>query len=513
MPNNYKLPFAEVKSMEKKGESSGAIETALISLLLIASCLAFYSSFAQTKWYLDDSEPLSYVGVALLMLAVQVIFFNLRLKASPDVLGVAAALVLYAAAAFVFLLLPSQLSIAFWLYRMDLLAFALFFSASAFLLFGSRGALQIPFTLLYAFLAWPVVMLPLAMLEPYLTTFTGDVVQLLTQALGMAIQREPGNLFRSLTTAIPIIILPQCVALSAVLGFITFLLPFAYFLEGKARRKLAWLVFGVVLILLLNLLRIMAVIVVWNYQGITNAVTLFNTTSGNVIFNVALLICLLLFGFFGLGLPRLRGATLFSARLASQIGKARRELLSASPSIIAAVILLAAAALAFNSLDSQVNSYSWLSEFSGKQFVALQANPSDLPIPDDWDMLASESGFADTLTTTRIIFAQPSSEQVQVAVYSSGDKSALNFRAEDELVKENYTVSEASDQYLAFGVSGRLISYSKNGAQYTSICWTQPAHLGEKYTYAAFIITVGDDSSHSHRQFLIALAEDFVRRI
>ena len=500
--------------MAKKAESSsGTIEFLLLAALLAASFIAFYPSLIGTKPYLDDSDPFSYVGVVLLMLAVQVVFFSFKLKPSPDIDGFAASIAFYLSSFGVFVFLPALLSLGFWSYRMDLLAFALFFAGSSFLLFGSRGARQMAFTIFYAFLAWPAVMLPIASLQPAITAFTGDVVQLLIQLLGFAIQRAPGNVFTSLTTEIPIIIAPQCIALSAILGFFTFMLPFAWFLEGKRRDKLLWLAFGVFLIIALNLLRIMVVIMVWNYQGITNAVSLFHSTSGNVMFNLAVIIAFIAFRLFRLTIPRLRGASLFSGKLAIHIEQAKKDVSSLPKAAVASLLFLAVATAAFTQVTPMVKSYSWLSGFEGQQYTAVQVGAGDLPVPFEWDQLATDTGFADEFIVSRNIFEQPSGEQVQVTVYSSGDASALSFRAEDMLASDNYTVSETTAVRLPNGITGRLVSYSKGERAYTSIYWPQPAQFGSSYTYAVFIFTVGDDAQHSKKQQLVLMADDFMRRL
>ena len=481
----------------------------LLAVLLIALVLAFYSSIAQTRWYLDDKDPLSYVGVVMLMLALQIAFFNIRLEAKPDLPGFAVAAFLYATAAAVLIYAPAHMSLAFWFYRMDLLAFALFLAASCFLLFGSAGARQMAFTILYAFMVWPVVLLPFTAAEPALTSFTGDVVHVLTSALGIAIAREPGNVFVSLTTDIPVIIAPECVALSAVLGFIAFMLPLAYFFEGRTDKKIIWLISCVLLLLALNVVRIMVVVLVWNYQGITSALSLFHSTSGNVMFNGAVLLSLAAFPFFGLSIPRLRGASLFSGKLLDNARKAWNELLAARGAVAFPLLCLAAAACVFHTLDGVVRDYAWLSEFEGKKFSALQATPADIPVPEEWEYLASETGFSDEFIVTRTIYEQPGGEQIQLVVYSSGNRSAMWFKAEEKLQEEGFTITGAEDVAIAPGITARLIFYERAGTPYTSIYWTQPARFGDRFTYAAIIFTIGDDASHSRKQKLVDIAREF----
>ena len=492
-----------------KQRPAGALEAVLLAILLLATTIAFYSSINQTKWYLDDKDLLSYVGVVLLMLALQVVFFNTKLEAKPDSIGFAIAFLFYIAAAAVFIYAPASMSLNFWFYRFDFLALALFFSASCFLLFGSSAAQQMAFTIIYAFLSWPVLFLPITEIEPFLTSFTGDVVHILTTVLGMAITREPGNIFVSLTTEIPVIIAPECVALSAILGFIAFMLPLAYFLEGRANRKFAWLVGCVLLLLALNVIRIMAVILVWNYQGITNALTLFHSTSGNVMFNGAVLLSLISFPFFGLSIPRLRGTSLFSGRFRSVLDDTWEDLLMAPSTILLSIFCLGVAVYAFSSLDGVVKDYAWLSEFEGEEFHALQATHADIPVPESWNFLASETGFSDEFVVTRIIYEEPTGEQIQVVIYSSGNRSTLWFSAEDKLTEEGFVVTNVENVAIAQGIASKLISYERTGRFYTSIYWAQPARFGNHFTYVVIIFTVGDDATHSHKQHLIDIAREF----
>lgn len=499
--------------MKKATPAEGS--PAFLPLLIIAAtALAFLPSLGLARWFLDDKDASSFAGVVLLMVILQLIFFFAKeSQPSRDWRGWAAALVFFLLGASIFLFLPFELSLGFWYFRMDLLALALFLAGALALLFGADGLWRMRFLPIYSLLAWPLLTLPVIRFEPQLATLTADFVQLVASALGLAISRAPGNLFTSLASEVPIIIAPACVALAAILGFAAFILPFAYHLRGEPGRKLTWLFLGVLLIELLNLLRIAAVVLLWNYSGINQALQFFYSASGTVLFNISMIAMLLVIPKFGLSLPQLRGVSIFREGLKASLAKEMQALRAELPSLVLPVIALALATAAFYVLDSRMVDYSWLAKFSGQDFSAVQANPAELPYPDDWEFLASDTGFSEQFIVSTFIFERPDGTQVRAQVLSSSNFSALSFSAEDKLRSEGFTIAREGREGIGKGIIGKTISYSKEGMHYSTFCWTQPATLSGKNTYAAFLFTVGDDENLSRAASLPPIAREFQKRL
>lgn len=484
-------------------EEGRATELLLLLTAALAAAIAFYPSLALTEWGLDDADPLSYAAVVPLMLAIQIVFFDAGAVARPDWKGVLAATLLFLASAAVMLLAPSAFSLGFWFYRFDFLSLALFFTGGVILLFGWEGVRPLKFMLAYSFLAWPAIFLPLTWLGPFLLSATAAIVQAVTVLLGLAVSREPGNIFTSLTSEVPVIIAPQCVALAAFLGFIAFMLPLAYFSVGKAKGKAAWLMGGALAVMLLNVLRITGVILVWYHQGISDAVAVFHSVSGNVMFNAAILLALLVMPKFGLSLPLLRGAPLIREGTRA-LGKWGAELRSRLPAFAALFFALALSAYAFRGLDSRIGEYSWLASFEGKTFTAFQVASGSLPMPEGWELAGSEVGNGEGVFVTRAVFESANRSQAQLVFYSSGSSDALSLSPAAKLAEENYSISSSGRAALGNGIYAGILHYSRNGTKFTSVHWAQPAKDSGRYTYATIILTSAGDFGEARDAELVA---------
>ncbi len=475
-----------------KRETGEGVAFALAVIVLLACAVASYHSLGGVKWFIDDKDPQSYVAVVLLMVAFQLIFFFVgEMRPRPDAHGAAAALALYALAAAVFAFLPLEMSLGFWYVRMDLLALAFFFVGSIALVFGSETLWRLRWLALYSLLACPLLAAPAISLEPALTGATADAAQGFASVLGLPVQRAPGNILTTPLSDTAITIAPACAALAATLSLIAFLLPLAYLLKGNAWKRLGWLVAGTVLIIVLNFVRIFTVIYLWQSNGIGSALSFFQSFGGNVLFNLAILAMILSFPLFGLGLPRIRGTSIVSGRLNRAWKEFAADARSLGQPQVAALAVFIIAAGGFSLLDGKVADYSWLQQYEGANFSAEQANPAELPYPDEWDFLGSQTGFSENYTVTRMVF-DLNDTQIQAAVFSSGNRTTLDFSAEDELSAEGYYIEGVQKAQLGKGIGAEIVAYSKEGKNYSTLYWTQPAKMGGKSTYAAFLFTVAD---------------------
>ena len=484
------------------------IAFALVLLALLATAFAFRDSLSSVKWLVDDKDPQSYAGVVFLMLAVQLIFFfSGKLGPKPDAVGAGIGIACYLVAGAVLIWLPGELSLNFWLFRLDLLALPLFLIGSIALLFGWEVLLRLKYALLYSLLACPLIFAPIIALEPALTNATADFTHWLAGLLSLPVERLSGNFFITPLDETPIQIVAACAGLAAYLAFLAFVLPLAYLLNGSWKRRLAWLLGGLVLIIALNFARIFATVYIWQSSGLDNAVGFFNSFGGDMLFNIALLAAIIAIPILRLSLPRLRGVSLLSspgkalAGFASSFkGTGKVQLLA-----VAGVILAAAA---FSTQQEALGRYSWLSYYEGKEFEPAQANPAAMPYPDEWLFLGSETSFSGNLTVTQMVFDYEG-KQIQATVLSSGERSMLGFRAEESLNQRGYSIESAESISLGMGITGWVVTYSKEGAAYSTLYWSQPAQFMGKFTYAALLFTVSDDA-RNEAEWLKEVGKEFV---
>jgi len=464
------------------------------SLFLIAllafSFIAFFSSISQTNLYISDSVPLSYVSAVLLMLFIQLVFLNNPMP-DPDRIGAVLAAIAFSLSASVFIFLPQLLSLNFWYYRMDLLAFAFFFSGACYLLFGSKGVKSIRFTQLFAFLAWPVLAFPLAGIEPALAQIASNILIVILNLMGLGITLS-GTVF-SFGNLEQVTIAPECVAISAVLGFIAFTIPLAFFLEGKVKSKLAWLFSGILMILALNLARLFTVLLLWRFNGTTNAVGVFHAISGNLMFNLTFVIMVLAIPIFKLKFPFVRGVSFITGRFSDVAADVSSTITRMPRRAIAVLSVLLVVSLAFNQLDNKVQDYAWLSQFEKSEFTT--ALPSPTNIPDDWIFIASQSNSSEESNLLGVVYGLGSKNgtQIQLTLLSSANSSMLGFDLESTMQGSGYLFENSSKIYLSKGIYATLVHFGKYNSSFQAISWAQPAIINNKSTYLVEVITIGSE--------------------
>ena len=271
-----------------------------VTLIFIFTIAAYYQTLTSMKTYIDDNDPTSYVVIILPIFFIFLVFFYMKeLESEKDPLKFLLAFIFIGSA--ITLYTQNSLNSSLSAYRLDLLSIPLFITGAVILFFGIESAKRLRFILLYLFLIWPFIFSPIYPLQNFVTDITADVAHQLIKVMGLPIQRIPRNVFSSGERE-QIEIAKTCVALGAFIGLFVLLLPFINSLSGENKNKGKWIVSGIVLVWLLNLIRIMAIILLWFYSGLSDAMFVFHTFGGNFIFDVSLVISLLSLKFFKLKL-------------------------------------------------------------------------------------------------------------------------------------------------------------------------------------------------------------------
>lgn len=459
-----------------------------IALILLVS---FSPSITNINFYLDDRDPSTYVGIVIFMLFIQLLFFpKPDLHPSKCPLNIVLGSIFLLSSILILMFLPEIFSLNFWYLRIDFLSMALFLMGSLIILFGVRALRSLKYTLLYAFLACTIFALPILYIQPTFTDTTSNAVHFFLRLIGMDIWRGEGNVFISPHAEQPIIIAPACTALTALLGLAVFLLPFLYFFKGKVTDKAKWFLSGIILMLMLNFLRIFLIVFVWYNFGLGDAIKVFHSSSGVVLFNIALIAMFISFPKFGLSIDGVG----WSWFVRKGLGGLRKSLLSMEKHIIAKLIGLFLMAILLFYLDSMVYNYTWLNEFRG-DFSTFLVYPTDLAIPDGWEFLTFEGSYSTELSISKHIFTYEG-KQIQLLVLSSKDRNLLWFDPVPELKREGFIIETTKKIYLGKGIYGSLIEYRKDEDYYTSLSWSSPLAIDGGYTYGAFALTIADSSKH-----------------
>ena len=277
-----------------------------IIVALAALVLAYYNSLSISSFVISDSDPYTY-GIVVMLMGLVFLFLGVRdkrLEPSPAAKWIVAGSALVAA--YVLLLAYARVALSFWFisYRVDALLIPVFLAGIVLGVFGPRGLVRLKYQIIYLFFASGIVLSPIIALNASFTSVNAGLVYTLIKALGIPVLRN--GLVISAASSGSISIASTCADIAAFMAIALFMIPLAYFYEGRPRRKLEWVVSGVALLFIFNIFRMSLIAVLWAYYGIGEAVATFHLFIGSVLFYASIIIMILIAGKFGLRLPYLR---------------------------------------------------------------------------------------------------------------------------------------------------------------------------------------------------------------
>lgn len=201
------------------------------------------------------------------------------------------------------LFLPLSLATRFWVYRLDLLSLPLFVAGLVALFYGTRKLWALKFPIAFLLLAWPVPYLPLV--GDWMQTFTDVTVGALTaisHAIPIARSMGGEGLFAVAHGRgyIPLSVSSACAGVNSLVGFILVGTALAYVVRGPMLRRGLWLLVGLVLIWILNIIRIEAIFLVAAAFGQAAALDVLHPVAGLIVFNLGVFAVLLVAPRFGL---------------------------------------------------------------------------------------------------------------------------------------------------------------------------------------------------------------------
>jgi exosortase/archaeosortase family protein len=311
-----------------------------ISALLAGFILAAMNSIRITGLSVSDSDPSTYIIVVMLMLLVAIV---LSVKYAPDPelkkSNVAIGLSLLAIYVLAISYARGAMSFLFISYRIDALLFPIILASLIILIFGIKGLKRMKFLVIYSIFASPLLLLPTFQISSPFTAFNAYVVFDTLKAIGIPVLKS--NLTIIAPSSAQISIAQTCADIGAFIALIMFLLPIAYFYSGKITSKIKWIVSGVALMLLLNVLRMFSIAIVWAYYGIGAAVGTIHVFIGEVLFDIAIVVMILISGRYGL---RIRVGTGKHSKNTARAHRAYKERNNANPGHIAMAVFVLAVA-------------------------------------------------------------------------------------------------------------------------------------------------------------------------
>lgn len=272
-----------------------------IVLFMILVLIVIANSFYVTPFTISDTDPSTYVIVPILMLPL-FSFFLIKEHLEPDVhkKDIILGLVLFLIFLITTVYLRIQFSYLFISYRIDILILPLVIASFAILLFGTKNIKVFRWLIVYTILASPLLMLPIINLNQSFTALNSIFVYSLVKPF------VPGASYFPPTTitanGYPLGIGERCVGIGVLISLVLFLLPVAYLYNGKRAKKTLWIVSGILLLLIFNIIRMTLIAVLWFDYGQSSGLAVFHLFAGILLFYISIIIMVLVTGFYGLNL-------------------------------------------------------------------------------------------------------------------------------------------------------------------------------------------------------------------
>jgi exosortase len=470
--------------------------------LLVAVLLAYHYSLATLLRGIGLETPLAYLA---LVPVIALILAWVRLTREPAPIPIhdrqvdyIVGVTLLAIAMAVAILAPPSLSTSFWLNRYDLLGLPFFVAGLIAILYGLRRlwALKVPIGFL--FLAWPVPYAPLV--GDGMRAFadlTAAAAVMLSAIIPTAspVPGDPSMFFvghGSRTFAVSIG--SACSGVNSLVGFILVGGALAYAVRGPARRRVAWLAGGLVLIWLLNVLRIEAIFAAGAIWGQDAAMDILHPVAGLIVFNVGVLAMLLATDRLGLSFMGLAPRPDGALRTPSPVRVVR-----------APIALAAALAILLGVVNAGYARYETIAgDFGTARLVPFDIRTAQVP---GWSVNyvgrfdQARQFFGSDATWDRIQYsasrtaALVSSVPIYVDVINTNDSGALAAYGLEACYRfHGYRIEAVTSEDLGNGIVAQVVDYhnTKIGNDWTALWWEWPYTVGTTIAYERIVLFVSN---------------------
>jgi exosortase len=475
--------------------------------LLAATILAYNYSLQTLLRGITLQTPLGYLALVPLLALV---LAWMRLAREPAPLPIhdrqidyIVGLTLLAAAGGIALAAPAANT--FWLNRLDLLGLPFFVAGLIALLYGVRRMWTLKFPILFLLLAWPVPYAPLIGdgMQAF-TDVTVSAVSAVSQWITFAqpVANDPASfVVGSGPAAFLVSVGSACSGVNSLVGFIIVGGAFAYAVRGPVIRRSVWLVGGLVVIWLLNVIRIEAIFLIGAAFGEEAAIDVLHPIAGLIVFNLGVLGMLAAIRPMGLQFMNLTppsGGALRGARSVTRI----RVPMAIAIALALSFGLVNAGYARFETISSD------LGEAKLQPFAIAQVAAPGWVISNQSDYPQARQYFGLTATWDRVRYSATSSASLHASmpVYldvittdDQGSFAAYNLVACYTFHGYDILVNAPID--LGFGLKGQILDYHnpKLGNDWSAIAWEWPYANGARTSYERIVLFLSNGPSGKYR--------------
>ncbi len=306
---NQKIREGDVKKLNKKQEfkkQNSNNKLLGMIIVLIGFAIASYYIISSTNLNIQDTNPASYVIVVMLMIFLFLIFLLKEdLKFEFKLKNIIAGSLLFLAYILVVSYLKVISSFKFYIYGLNALLLSLFLASLIIIIFGFDGLKKLKYAVIYILFASPLILMPLISLNSLFTSANAHLIYYALKLMNIPVLNNGLIIYSLYNKAAEIIIGTTCTNIGAFLALVMFLIPIAYLFNGKLKNRFAWLGTSIILLLILNLIRMLAIAITWFYYGATKGLILFHLSAGPILFYI-IIIAMILFSYkFNLIIPKI----------------------------------------------------------------------------------------------------------------------------------------------------------------------------------------------------------------
>jgi len=280
-----------------------SMEKIYIVVFVLSIVIMLANSFFATPSSILDTDPSTYIIVPIVMLPLFSIFiFKNKIKPKAKRLDLLIGFILFILFLFTITYLRYTFSFLFMSYRLDMLIFPLAIASIAITTFGFENLNKFKALMIFALFASPILLTPIFFTNQNFAEINAYIVYFVMHAFDKSVAFAPpisisGNGY-------VIGIGESCAGIGALIGIIMFLIPIAYWLDGKLRAKVLWVLSGFILLLILNFIRMATIGFTWLWLGPNQSTSFAHSFAGVLIFYITIIAIILAAPLFKLKVPK-----------------------------------------------------------------------------------------------------------------------------------------------------------------------------------------------------------------
>lgn len=408
-------------------------------------------------------------------------------------------------ALFILYVTPAQLSWYFWLNRVDLAALAPWLLATAMVFIGYQQVLRTWPAWVVMFFVWPYPLVQMqGLLSGVFVWITARVGGLAVDFARLPYEIAPEDYQVFTTTHLPegenftLIVGQLCSGTAATLGFFVVGWVLAFMSHGTPWHRLRWVLVGLVLAFLSNLLRVVVLLAVATSVSRDVAVDQVHPILGLVLFLVVVLTMLLVMRPMGLRLDPVPHGRVLAWEPPKGMGRGYWP--------FGGLLLLASFAVGTSVVEAQ--QYTFIGIGDGAPALTIESERGILPEVDGWALehqsqISWTDLFGGTSRGDVFVYRAPGwDEDTDPAI------TVQTVVTEDLRTLERYTLEQCIDFHrrdleareavdLGYGVTGYLLHHEEDGVPSAILYWVMPVNVDEEL-FNARIALFGFDGAPTY---------------